>query len=115
MVRDTRTGAGKGIAFVLFKTQAASLAALKRLEGRPLGGRKLRLTRVTKAAGGGKPQPWQQGKQSAKKVPSERPVVGKRKGGAKRPAVAARKLGVKKGGGGGGAAGVQKRQASSRD
>lgn len=95
------------MAFVLFRTQEASRLALQGLQGRELGGRKLRLTRVQRqapggaagGASGGKAAAWQQGKASSakegvgkgSKKSVNKPVAGKRKAGGKRPAVAARR------------------------
>ncbi|PSC73971.1 RNA-binding 34 [Micractinium conductrix] len=99
VVRDPKTGQGKGVAFVLFRSQEASLAALKQhKKGAMVGGRELRLTVAKRgAADGGKGKAaWQQG--SASSVPKKggkkkvnKPVAGKRKAGGKRPAVVARK------------------------
>ena len=115
VVRDAKTGAGKGVAFVLFRTQEASKAALSQREGAQLGGRQLRMTRVSRQAGAaagkdGKAATWQQGQAAGGKGKSKnktvhKPVSGKRKAGGKRPAVKARKqaAGMKASGG------VQKR------
>ena len=70
VVRDAKTGAGKGVAFVLFRTQEASKAALSQREGAQLGGRQLRMTRASRQVGAaagkdGKAATWQQG-QAAK-------------------------------------------------
>jgi nucleolar protein 12 len=113
VVRDAKTGVGKGVAFVLFRTQEASKVAMSRREGAQLGGRQLRVTRVSRQAGAakdGKAATWQQGQTAGGKGKSKnrtvhKPVSGKRKAGGKRPAVKARKqaAGIKASGG------VQKR------
>lgn len=93
MVRDPKTGEGKGVAFVLFRTQDACTAARRQKGGAELKGRKLRLDRVKKmAAADGKAAAWQQGKGSdSKGGKAAKPASSKRKAGGKRPAVAARK------------------------
>lgn len=103
VVRDARSGAGKGVAFVLFRSQDASRAALKQHRKAELRGRQLRLTLVKKGEGGAKggKAAWQQGKGvcssggggSAGK--GGKLSAGKRKTGGKRPAVAARKAATK--------------------
>lgn len=103
VVRDARSGAGKGVAFVLFRSQDASRAALKQHRKSELRGRQLRLTLVKKGEGGvkGGKAAWQQGKGggssggggSAGK--GGKLSAGKRKTGGKRPAVAARKAATK--------------------
>lgn len=99
VVRDSRTGAGKGVAFVLFRSQDASRAALKQHRKGELRERQLRLTLVKKGEGGGKggKAAWQQGQGGGGgggKAGGGK-AAGKRKPGGKRPAVAARKAGAK--------------------
>jgi RNA recognition motif-containing protein len=95
IVRDGRTGEGKGVAFVLFRDQEAAKAALRQKEVQ-LGGRALRLTRAKKQEARGKAA-WQQGSSSGggggggKAGGGGGAAAGKRKAGGKRPAVAARK------------------------
>lgn len=99
VVRDPRTGAGKGVAFVLFRSQDASRAALKQHRKGELRGRPLRLTLVKKGEGGGKggKAAWQQGQGGGKADAGKagKATAGKRKPGGKRPAVAARKAAAK--------------------
>lgn len=99
VVRDSRTGVGKGVAFILFKSQEASKTALKQQGAAELKGRTLRLTGVKRQQEG--KAAWQQGtgghagKSGSSKAAGGKPVVGRRKVGGKRPAVAARKLAPK--------------------
>ena len=109
VVRDAKTGAGKGVAFVLFRTQEASKAALSQREGAQLGGRQLRMTRASRQVGAaagkdGKAATWQQGQAAGGKGKSKNKTVHKPVSG-KRKAVKARKqaAGMKASGG------VQKR------
>lgn len=102
VVRDGRTGEGKGVAFVLFRDQEAAKAALRQKDVQ-LGGRELRLTRAKKQDARGKAA-WQQGAGGGKgggggggggKGGKQGAAAGKRKAGSKRPAVAARKAAAK--------------------
>ncbi|KAL4854740.1 RNA-binding protein 34 [Chlorella vulgaris] len=95
VVRDAKSGEGKGVAFVLFRTQEGSKAAMKQ-RGVELKNRPLRITRVkrTDGAGGGGKQAWQQGQAASGGGGGgggESKPAKKRKSGGKRPAVAARK------------------------
>lgn len=119
IVRDPKTSVGKGIAFALFKTRPACKQALK-LNGKILNGRKLRITEVqadpgseasqyTRVTSKKANQSWQ-GATSTKSgrvrginkktlsTPgtSQFQVKGQKRTG-KRPAVAARKLAMKRG------------------
>ncbi|KAI3432566.1 hypothetical protein D9Q98_004115 [Chlorella vulgaris] len=95
VVRDAKSGEGKGVAFVLFRTQEGSKAAMKQ-RGVELKSRPLRITRVKRtdgASGGGK-QAWQQGQAASGGGGGgggDSKPAKKRKSGGKRPAVAARK------------------------
>jgi nucleolar protein 12 len=94
VVRDAKSGEGKGVAFVLFRTQEGSKAAMKQ-RGVELKNRPLRITRVKRtdgASGGGK-QAWQQGQAASGGGGGggESKPAKNRKSGGKRPAVAARK------------------------
>lgn len=51
VVKDPKTSMGKGIAYVLFKTRIAAIAALN-LNKAPCKGREMRVTRVKASAGG---------------------------------------------------------------
>jgi nucleolar protein 12 len=98
VVRDAKTSAGKGVAYVLLASAAARRAALA-LDGRPLRGRPLRVTSIARGPTGGAAA-WQGvaataggkvRKPAVAKAGGGRPTVGRRKNKAKRPAVAARK------------------------
>ena len=99
VVRDGKTGVGKGVAFVLLRSEEAAKAALRQHRGMQLKGRELRLTRVKKMGGEDGKAAWQQGKGSGggggKPRAVSKPVLGARKAGGKRPAVAARKQAAK--------------------
>ena len=101
VVREARSGAGKGVAFVLFRDQEQSKAALRQHRGAELKGRRLRVTVVKQqqqggASGGDGKAAWQQGKSDSSKAPKGgKPAQGKRKSGGKRPSVAARKQATK--------------------
>lgn len=94
-----------GVAFALFKTRSAARSALL-MDGKPLAGRAVRITRVSSGAGAAGTQAWQGVKATRKRGAGpaaahlEQRGVGVKKGkspsakrgpGQKRPAVAARK------------------------
>lgn len=106
VVRDHHCRVGKGIAYILFRSKVAALAAL-RLHGSACGGREMRVTRVQSSGkdGTGQGAKRLQNKKmlpggvhkkkkdgaSKKEKPQGAPQSAKKKRTQKRPAVAARK------------------------
>jgi RNA recognition motif-containing protein len=108
VVRDRHCRVGKGIAYIMFRTRVAAMAAL-RMNGSDCGGREMRVMKVQSSgkAGAGKGAQCPQNKKilpggvhkkkvggGTKKDQSQRATHGpkKSKRDQKRPAVAARKM-----------------------